>query len=90
MLEIVKQWRAQLLCTALLFATVVATAEANEKEEPQEEVVVKAYALKDRERSDLAPVGLGGVFLIHEYDEINDVWHFVRISVEEVIDEGTH
>ena len=87
MLEIVKQWRAQLLCTALLFATVVATAEANEKEEPQEEVVVKAYALKDRERSDLAPVGLGGVFLIHEYDEINDVWHFVRISVEEVIDE---
>ena len=89
MLEIVKEWRAQLLCVALLFTAVVVSAEAEEKE-PQEEVVVTGIRLDVNEQSDLMSIGLSGVYLIHIYDEIRDEWRFVRASNEEKKDESTH
>lgn len=88
MLEIVKEWRVQLLCVALLFTAVVATAEANEQ--PPEEIVVTGIKLDIEEKSDLAAIGLSGIYLIHIYDEMRDEWRFVRASNEEKENESTN
>lgn len=61
-----------------------AMATESTKEKPEnnnmEEVRVVGYDLS--EMRDMLMVGLSGAYLIHEYDEKEDVWRFVRTSHE--------
>ena len=59
-----------------------AMATESTKEKPEnnnmEEVRVVGYDLS--ESKGMLMVGLSGAYLIHEYDEKEDVWRFVRTS----------
>jgi len=61
-----------------------AMATESTKEKPKnnnmEEVRVVGYDLS--EFNGMLMVGLSGAYLIHEYDEKEDVWRFVRTSYE--------
>jgi hypothetical protein len=61
-----------------------AMATESTKEKPEnnnmEEVRVVGYDLS--EFNGMLMVGLSGAYLIHEYDEKEDVWRFVRTSYE--------
>ena len=61
-----------------------AMATESTKEKPEnnnmEEVRVVGYDLS--EFSGMLMVGLSGAYLIHEYDEKEEVWRFVRTSAE--------
>ena len=61
-----------------------AMATESTKEKPEnnnmEEVRVVGYDLS--EFNGMLMVGLSGAYLIHEYDEKEDVWRFVRTSHE--------
>ena len=74
---------------ALLLAIGAGLAHAEEEKEsplpPQqmEEVVVVGYKDWDFDtRKGALMIGLGGVFMLHEYDKARDEWHFVRASNE--------
>ena len=76
----------QLVVLLLLSAT--GSALASEKPEvprPRkniEEVVVTGYNWSFDEHKGALMSGLGGAYLIHEYDKARDEWRFVRASNE--------
>lgn len=67
-----------------LASGAMATESTKEVSKPQnnnmEEVLVVGYDLSEF-RGKLM-IGLSGAYLIHEYDEKEDVWRFVRTSHE--------
>lgn len=71
------------LVALLLVATMPVMAE--EPEDPHlkpnlEEVVVTGYTWSTEELRGRLMLGLGGAYLIHEYDKTRDEWRFVRTS----------
>ena len=77
----------QLVVLLLLSATGSALA-SEEPEVPRptrkniEEVVVTGYSWNFEEYKGALMMGLGGAYLIHEYDKARDEWRFVRASNE--------
>jgi hypothetical protein len=77
----------QLVVLLLLSATGSALASEN-PEVPRpvrkniEEVVVTGYNWSFDEHKGALMLGLGGAYLIHEYDKARDEWRFVRASNE--------
>ena len=77
----------QIVVLLLLSATGSALA-SEEPEVPRparkniEEVVVTGYKWSFDEHKGALMLGLGGAYLIHEYDKARDEWRFVRASNE--------
>lgn len=75
---------AALLAVIYALASGAMATESTKEETPTnnniEEVRVVGYDLSEL-RGNLF-VGLSGAYLIHEYDEKEDVWRFVRTSNE--------
>ena len=76
----------QLVVLLLLSATGSALA-SEEPEVPRpvrniEEVVVTGYSWNFEEYKGALMMGLGGAYLIHEYDKTRNEWRFVRASNE--------
>ena len=77
---------------AVLF--LIATGMAQASKEPEvprpvrnlEEVVVTGYHWNTDELRGKLMMGLGGAYLIHEYDKTRDEWRFVRASTEKTKD----
>jgi hypothetical protein len=81
----------QLVLLLLLSAAGSALA-SEEPEVPRpirniEEVVVTGYNWSFKEHKGALIMGLGGAYLIHEYDKARDEWRFVRASNESTKDE---
>ena len=76
----------QLVVLLLLSATGSALAseepEVPRPRKPLEEVVVTGYSWNFEEHKSALMMGLGGAYLIHEYDKARDEWRFVRASNE--------
>jgi len=70
----------------LLLLSAAGLAQAEEKEspppQPMEEVVVTGYAWDQDFMKNALIIGLGGAYLIHEYDKERNEWRFVRASNE--------
>jgi hypothetical protein len=69
----------------LLIATMPVMAE--EPEDPHlkpnlEEVVVTGYTWNTEELRGRLMLGLGGAYLVHEYDKTRNEWRFIRASNE--------
>ena len=69
----------------LLSAAGLAQAE-EEKESPlpqyMEEIVVTGYDWSFDEHKGALMMGLGGAYLVHEYDKKRNEWRFIRASNE--------
>ena len=82
-----KEIMKQAVVALLLIAAGSAMAEGEKPEVPRpvrnlEEVVVTGYHWNTDEMRGKLMMGLGGAFLIHEYDKTRDEWRFVRASNE--------
>lgn len=75
---------AALLAVIYALASGAMATESTKEETPTnnniEEVRVVGYDLS--EMRGMLMIGLSGAYLIHEYDEKEDVWRFVRTSNE--------
>ena len=72
---------------AVLLLSAAGLAQAEEQKElprPQqmEEIVVVGYDWSFDERKGALMMGLGGAYLIHEYDKKRNEWRFIRASNE--------
>lgn len=72
---------------AVLLLSAAGLAQAEEQKElprPQqmEEVVVVGYDWSFDEHKGALMMGLGGAYLIHEYDKKRNEWRFIRASDE--------
>lgn len=72
---------------AVLLLSAAGLAQAEEQKElprPQqmEEVVVVGYDWSFDEHKGALMMGLGGAYLIHEYDKKRNEWRFIRASNE--------
>jgi len=72
----------------LLLLSAAGLAQAEEEKEsplpaqPMEEVVVTGYAWDQDFMEKALMIGLGGAYMIHEYDKARNEWRFVRASNE--------
>ena len=72
---------------AVLLLSAAGLAQAEEQKElprPQqmEEIVVVGYDWSFDEHKGALMMGLGGAYLIHEYDKKRNEWRFIRASDE--------
>lgn len=72
---------------AVLLLSAAGLAQAEEQKElprPQqmEEIVVVGYDWSFDEHKGALMMGLGGAYLIHEYDKKRNEWRFIRASNE--------
>ena len=72
---------------AVLLLSVAGLAQAEEEKEsplPQqmEEIVVIGYDWSFDEHKGALMMGLGGAYLVHEYDKKRNEWRFIRASNE--------
>ena len=77
-----KQLVVLLLLSATGSALASETPEVPRPRKPLEEVVVTGYSWSFEEHKGALMLGLGGAYLIHEYDKARDEWRFVRASDE--------
>ena len=77
-----KQFVVLLLLSATGSALASETPEVPRPRKPLEEVVVTGYSWSFEEHKGALMLGLGGAYLIHEYDKARDEWRFVRASNE--------
>ena len=77
-----KQFVVLLLLSATGSALASETPEVPRPRKNLEEVVVTGYSWDLQEHKGALILGLGGAYLIHEYDKTRNEWRFVRASTD--------